>query len=277
MHKELLEYLIHLAKLETNTSVRARLLNTYSEIKNKKLDITKTHVSQDIAKLVKTYQFNVPVIKLQDKLLKISGMTSKKAYELANKYKKLQDIPLQELSIESRLHLQYTPNTELPNILAKKMANSLLVVLKKLPDSKIEIAGSLRRGEKYSKDIDIVIGYDGYMKNIADLLQAYYKSPIYIYSEGESKMSFITSLNNTYFKADIIKAPIKEFYFQLIYLTGSKEHNIIMRRHSKYMGYLLNQKGIYKNNKPQLYPKSERDIYKFLNLEYVTPANRIHK
>jgi DNA polymerase (family 10) len=277
MHKELLDYLIHLAKLDTNTVSRATKLNLYENINKKKLDITKLKIPPDVAKLVNLYQHKPPVVTLRDRLIEISGMTTKKADYISSHYKDWNDILLSEFNTESLLHLKYPPYTELPNKLATKIATELMAILKKFPNAKIEIAGSLRRKELFSKDIDIVIGYNGRMKDIINFLKSNYPEELYIYAEGESKTSFITRYKGIFYKVDIIKSPINEFYFQLLYLTGSKEHNISMREHAKKMGYLLNQKGLYKNNKPILHPKSEKEIYKFLKISYVSPVNRIRK
>ena len=47
-----------------------------------------------------------------------------------------------------------------------------------------------------------------------------------------------------------------------------------MREHAKKLGYLLNQKGLFKNKKLQLVPKSENDIYSFLKMKYHEPNLR---
>ena len=275
MHKKLLAYLIHLAKLDKNTVSRATKLNLYKDIIKKKLDITKINLPPDVEKLVKLYQHNPPIVTIRDRMLEIPGMTAKKAEEIGSRYNNWNDILLSEFSNESLIHLKHPPFTEIPYARVIKYANELITILKKLPNTKIELAGSLRRKELFSKDIDIVIGYNGRMKDIIDFLKSHYRE-LYIYADGESKTSFILHFD-FFCKVDIIKSPMKEFYFQLLYLTGSKEHNIIMREHAKKMGYLLNQKGLYKNNKPVLHPKSEKDIYTFLKLPYVSPVNRIRK
>ena len=95
---------------------------------------------------------------------------------------------------------------------------------------------------------------------------------------GPSKISTIVRLKNykINLKMDLFIAPKLEYPFAQLYSTGSKEFNIRMRRLAKSKGYLLNQKGLYKSGKRLNSSKfkSEKSIFDFLNMKYVSPKSR---
>ena len=59
----------------------------------------------------------------------------------------------------------------------------------------------------------------------------------------------------------------------ILYTTGSKDNNTLMRHKAKLLGYKLNQYGLFQGKK-QIMLKTEADYYEILKLEYKTPAER---
>jgi len=75
-------------------------------------------------------------------------------------------------------------------------------------------------------------------------------------------------------KMDIFITPPKEYMYMLLFATGSGTFNIRMRSNAKHKGYLLNQRGLFKNGVRQNI-KTEHQLFKFLNMKWLEPENRV--
>jgi len=158
-----------------------------------------------------------------------------------------------------------------------------------------EIVGSYRRGALNSGDIDIIItGNTGatYKTLIDELIKN--KIILHVLSRGPSKTLVIAKLgpNMTARRIDFLYAPPDEFAFAILYFTGSKIFNTVMRQKALDQGYTFNEHGIYhltqnkngdKDNKSNKAVKSEKvnrtfavekDIFDFLGLAFKTPIER---
>ena len=158
---------------------------------------------------------------------------------------------------------------------------------KKVADEKsqYEIVGSYRRGAKNSGDIDVIITSkdDEVFKKFIDLL---IKENIIIevLSRGKSKCLVITKLgfDNTARRVDFLYTNREEYPFSVLYFTGSKAFNTVMRGHALKMGYTLNEHRIRKlNGSPNasqiegMKIETEKDIFDLLQMEYKEPNERI--
>lgn len=138
-----------------------------------------------------------------------------------------------------------------------------------------DFVGSYRRGKKSMGDIDIII-----MKNPKFDLKKYIqslKSLDYvkeILALGANKFMGIVQLpNEKARRIDILISPQDEYYFSLLYFTGSQLFNIGMRHYVKEKYKLsLSEHGF--NKKINYSINSEEDIFKYLKLKYVKPKNR---
>jgi NAD-dependent DNA ligase len=150
-------------------------------------------------------------------------------------------------------------------------------------DTKFEIVGSYRRGQKTSGDIDVIItGKTSvvYKKFVNDLLKT--GIILEVLSCGESKTLVIAKLpgKNIARRIDFLYAPPNEFAFAILYFTGSKMFNTLMRQYSLDKGYTFNEHGIYKLENKKKGAKvnkefnTEKDIFDFLGLQFKTPIER---
>jgi DNA ligase (NAD+) len=149
--------------------------------------------------------------------------------------------------------------------------------------SSFEIVGSYRRGALSSGDIDVIItgqNNDIYKK----FVQALIKEGIIIevLSRGQSKTLVIARLPNGHDarRIDFLYSPPNEYAFALLYFTGSKIFNTVMRQYALNKGYTFNEHGIYvlvdktKGEKvDQMFP-NEKSIFDFLGLQYKAPEDR---
>ena len=147
-----------------------------------------------------------------------------------------------------------------------------------------EIVGSYRRGSQDSGDIDVIItGITSlaYKSLIDNLIKN--KIILHVLSSGPSKTLVIARLPNSSVarRLDFLYAPINEFPFAILYFTGSKVFNTIMRQSALDQGYTFNEHGIYHltadkkkgEQVAELFP-NEKAIFDFLKLPYKTPLER---
>jgi NAD-dependent DNA ligase len=148
---------------------------------------------------------------------------------------------------------------------------------------KFEIVGSFRRGATNSGDIDIIITGETeamYEQFIDELVEQ--NIIIHILSRGPSKTLVIAQLPGLIpRRVDFLYAPPSEFAFAILYFTGSKFFNTVMRQKALNQGYTFNEHGIYhltadkkKGKQVAKEFKTEKDIFDFLGLQYKSPLNR---
>jgi NAD-dependent DNA ligase/DNA polymerase/3'-5' exonuclease PolX len=152
------------------------------------------------------------------------------------------------------------------------------------PDAKYEIVGSYRRGAKTSGDIDVIItsSSDKVFKEFIDLLVEK-KIIIEVLSRGSHKCLVIGKLAKRKHarRIDFLYATPEEYPFSVLYFTGSKAFNTVMRGHALKMGYSLNEHEFSimtdkkKGGKVTDVFNSEKDIFDFLKLKYKEPVERI--
>ena len=96
---------------------------------------------------------------------------------------------------------------------------------------------------------------------------------IEILALGKNKFMGIVKINNNPVRHfDILIAPKKEYYYSLLYFTGSKIFNVALRHYVKNKFNLSLSEHGFKDI--DISVNSEEDIFKFLKLLYVKPNNR---
>lgn len=132
-----------------------------------------------------------------------------------------------------------------------------------------EIAGSLRRRKETIGDIDILASTRG---PAAPLMKALQKHPSVedVLAGGETKTSVRLKSG---IQVDLRVVADKQFPFALVYFTGSKEHNTVLRKIAKDKGLKLNEYGLFKGKK-SLPCKTETDVYQALGLHFIPPELR---
>ena len=142
----------------------------------------------------------------------------------------------------------------------------------------IEIAGSLRRSKETIGDIDILIGAkEEFISDLFDVFTTH-ERVTEILGRGDTKSSVRTKEGR---QVDLRIVKPENFAAALMYFTGSKEHNVVMRSRARQRGLSLNEYGLFKLNSdgetdwdtPQPF-ESESDIYKQLGLNWVPPELR---
>ena len=150
-------------------------------------------------------------------------------------------------------------------------------------DSRYEIVGSYRRGGHTSGDIDVVItsNNNDVFKRFLDLLSDE-RIVVEVLSRGPTKSLVIAKLPDEKHarRVDFLYTTQEEYPFAVLYFTGSKIFNTVMRGRALSMGYSLNEHGLYilngktKGGKVDHTFQNERDIFKILKMEYKEPHER---
>ena len=132
----------------------------------------------------------------------------------------------------------------------------------------VDIAGSFRRKKESVGDLDILVIAKDYPK----VSEYFVKFPKVkeVYSKGLTRSTVF--LEND-LQVDL-RAVTKESYgAALHYFTGSKAHNIEIRKLAIQKGLKINEYGVYRGNEI-IASQKEEDVYKSVGLEYIEPELR---
>jgi DNA polymerase/3'-5' exonuclease PolX len=159
------------------------------------------------------------------------------------------------------------------------------------PNLIIKACGSYRRGASESGDIDILVTSknwtiggtrdvkEGKPEGISEFISLL-KQEDFLTDElayGEKKYMGICKLkNHPHRRIDFRFVPYDQYYFCLIYNTGSAKFNITMRQEALKKGYTLNEYRIVKLDEREktITVNSEKEIFDLLGMTYLKPRER---
>ena len=160
-------------------------------------------------------------------------------------------------------------------------------VRKMLPkEFEMVVVGSYRRGLPTSGDFDVMITSPhltelvaaSHFQQFIDLLvdEGYLRGE---FARGEHKFMGVSKLprRQTHRHVDLLLCKPDEYWYTILYFTGSDVFNVSMRRHALSKGYSLSEHGLKKMRDGVPVPpamNSEKDIFDFLGLAYVKPESR---
>jgi len=223
--------------------------------------------------------------KIAAKLVKEHKMTTIKQLR-ENQNELLNDVQKKGLKYYEDI-LERIPRKEINNY--EKVLQKYFKDVKKEMKNKeavLQIVGSWRRGAKNSGDIDIIIcdpsNDNTIFKNYIDKLIEK-NIMIEVLSRGNVKTLGISKITNKSLsrRIDFMFTPKTEFAFAILYFTGSKIFNTLMRARAVEMGYTMNEHGIYdfknkkKGKKLNKEFSTEESIFEFLGIEWRGPTERI--
>src|SRR5580658_4089909 len=155
-------------------------------------------------------------------------------------------------------------------------AEEILESLRSHPDVvRCSTAGSLRRSKEIIGDVDLLAS----SRNPAAVIDFFTRQAgvLSVSAKGDTKASVILTGG---IQADLRVVSDAEFPFALLYFTGSKEHNIVMRQRAIQRGLRLNEYGLFHSNVETRDPKllvpcsTEEDVFDQLGLACVPPEMR---
>jgi DNA polymerase (family X) len=159
---------------------------------------------------------------------------------------------------------------------ALRTAEPLLESLRQHPAViRCSAAGSLRRNKEIIGDVDLLAS----SKKPGEVIEFFCSQPgiIKVTAKGETKASVILEGG---LQSDLRVVSDREYPYALMYFTGNKEHNIVMRQRAIARGLRLNEYGLFKSKEETRDPKllvtckSEEEVFGKLDLPYIEPELR---
>jgi DNA polymerase (family 10) len=152
---------------------------------------------------------------------------------------------------------------------AEEIARSLVEYLKKGDGVKaIEVAGSFRRRRETVGDLDILVA----CKRGADIMERFvsYEDVGRVVARGKTKTSVVLRSG---LQVDLRKLPQVGYGAGLHYFTGSKAHNIAVRKRGQKKGLKINEYGVYKNDE-RVAGRTEKSVFEKVDLPFIEPELR---
>jgi len=217
-------------------------------------------------------------------LTNVYGIGAKKAHELIEKgvtnIEQLREKKDELLNPVQKIGLKYYDEIlkRIPRDEIDKYNTIFEKTLKHIdvdPSMHYEIVGSYRRGNLTSGDIDVIIT----SKNAGDFTKfldslLFQNIIIETLSRGKSKCLVIARLPEdcNARRVDFLYSTPEEYPFSVLYFTGSKAFNVVMRSHALKKGYSMNEHG---HTVVEQTFSDEKSIFDFLGLKYIVPEERV--
>jgi DNA polymerase (family 10) len=133
----------------------------------------------------------------------------------------------------------------------------------------IDAAGSLRRWRATIGDIDLVAATN----NPAAVMEAFIHSPEVsrVLGQGENKSSIET---HNGLKLQLWTQPPERYGSLLLFVTGSKDHNVRLRELAQKQGLSLSEHGLLDEEGNEQLFATEKDVYAALGFPYIQPELR---
>lgn len=152
---------------------------------------------------------------------------------------------------------------------AKAAADDIVADLALVPGvSQVTAAGSCRRRKETCGDLDVLaVAEDSALA--MDRL-ASHPSVEKVLARGETKQRVRLSGG---LELDLRVVPEESYGAAMQYFTGSKEHNIVMRRRAQDRGLKLNEWGLFRGEE-SVAGRTEEDVYAAVDLPWIPPELR---
>ncbi|MDH4123720.1 MAG: DNA polymerase/3'-5' exonuclease PolX [Thermoplasmata archaeon] len=149
-------------------------------------------------------------------------------------------------------------------------AQVLSYLQEKHPGQMMSIAGSLRRMKETIGDIDILVASEEPGKIMDSFVSI--KGADEIIAKGDTKSSI--RLKNG-IQVDIRVVSRESYGAALQYFTGSKEHNVELRKLAISKGMKISEYGLFeRKTEKKLTGDDEKEIYRMLDLQFIPPELR---
>ncbi|SFS72708.1 DNA polymerase/3'-5' exonuclease PolX [Marininema halotolerans] len=192
----------------------------------------------------------------EGKVKQLPGFGPKKEKNIAEGIRKMKERPERYLLVD-----------------AYKVAEIIQARLRECPHVlRVELGGSLRRMKETVKDIDVVVATE-HPKEVASVLK---KMPEVadVINDGDRKVSLQVEMEIP-IQVDVRFVLPHQFITTLHHFTGSKEHNVRVRRRAKTFGWKVSEYGIFDPETEEEHPfETEKDLYDRLDLPFIAPEMR---
>ena len=131
--------------------------------------------------------------------------------------------------------------------------------------SRVIAAGSYRRGLETIGDLDILVTAPA-GRTVMDRFVAYQEvRDVLAHGATKSSVRLQSGL-----QVDLRVVPQESYGAALLYFTGSKAHNVVLRQLAQQRGLKLNEYGVFRGDKP-IAGETEESVYASLGLPWIPP------
>lgn len=174
-----------------------------------------------------------------------------------------------ETNIREAVEAHLSQARRFPREYARRQAEPLLAWLAGARGgATAELAGSYRRGNATVGDLDILLvavdGSDAMRRFIA------YPEVAEVLAQGPTRASVVLTGG---LQVDLRSVPPESHGAALCYFTGSKAHNIALRRIARERGLKLNEYGVFRGAE-RIAGATEEEVYRALGLKWISPESR---
>jgi DNA polymerase (family 10) len=153
--------------------------------------------------------------------------------------------------------------------MATQYADALCAYLQATPGvNQVVVAGSLRRMRETVGDLDILVTAAADSPAIQRFTS--YDEVVEVLSAGTTRASVILKCG---MQVDLRVVAQESYGAALHYFTGSKSHNIAIRRIAQKLGLKINEYGVFHGNK-HIAGADEASVYRSIGLPYIAPELR---
>ncbi len=152
---------------------------------------------------------------------------------------------------------------------AAQYAEALAAALRAVPGvTRVEIAGSYRRCRETVGDIDLLVTAPDSAPVMARFTG--YDEVAEVLSQGDTRASVVLRCG---LQVDLRVVPESSYGAALAYFTGSKAHNITLRKRAQARGLKLNEYGVFRGE-TSIAGATEESVYAALGLPWIPPELR---
>lgn len=174
-----------------------------------------------------------------------------------------------ELNILQAVEAHVSQSRRFKLATAAQYAESLSAFLQKIAGaSQVTVAGSFRRMRETVGDLDILVTAtepDSVMQHFTA-----YDEVAEVLSAGSTRASVVLKCG---LQVDLRVVAEKSYGAALHYFTGSKAHNIAIRRIAQKLGLKVNEYGVFRAN-ARIAGETEESVYRAVGLPYIPPELR---
>jgi DNA polymerase (family 10) len=254
------------------TALRDKIIEFCKTGKVKEHDDLRASLPPGLLEMLKIPSFGPKRVKLVHDKLKIDSVEK---LEKAAQEGKIRELPgMGEKSEEKILRnirdfrtLQ-TDRKSWPE--AHRILKAYLAYLHTVQDiDQLEPAGSYRRRKETVGDLDILVTTSGSSAPIINTFTAY-PEVVEVLAKGDTKASVIL---RDKIQVDLRVVEPGSFGAALQYFTGSKEHNVAVRKIAKDKGLKLSEYGVFKGEE-MVAGKTEEKVYNAVGMSLIPPELR---
>lgn len=201
------------------------------------------------------------------------GVTNLKQLAEAAAAGRIRGLPRFSAAIEARLLEEATHRAEAPKRIrlstAEDFSEALAAYLRKAPGiDQVVVAGSFRRRKETVGDLDILASCADGPAVIEHFVR--YDEVEEVLAKGPARSTVMLKAR---IQVDLRVIPQESYGAALVYFTGSKDHNIALRKRGQARGLKVNEYGVFRGE-TRIAGRTEAEVYRAVGLSYIEPELR---